>query len=170
MFSTGLAWSLLAVERLASMLAGERADPDRYDRLLQREADQIESLIAAAYAAQHDFESFVAVCKLYFATVSFAETQQRLTPTDDDAWRGLLGAGNQTHRALFRETLSRTESRAVDLSAWIDDHIAPFDIIGLDTMKRNRLPVDLDVLVARADRLGLTRDAVIAALPHLRGE
>ncbi len=170
MFSTGMAWSLLAVERLAAMLTGDRVEPDRYDSLLQREADQIEQLIAASYATQNDFGRFVAVSKVYFATVSFAETQQRLEPARDDAWYGFLGANAPSKQSLFREVLARAEAGSADLAPWIDEQIASFDVIGLNTMRDNRLPASLDVLVDRADRLGLSREAVIAALPRLRGE
>ena len=95
LFSTGIAWSLRAVERLA--LAFEAAAhgkrmPDvelltRYDAALGAEADQIDLVVAGAYEAMAHFDLFAAQAMLYFATVSFAEASQRLTPTESAAWR-----------------------------------------------------------------------------------
>lgn len=179
MFSTGMAWSLLAVERLADRLSrGPEADlPEIYDRLLAREADQIERLVAAAYAAQHDFARFASMSFLYFATVSIAETRQRLQPAPEDPWRGFLGADDEGRETLFREALDFVQRVGPDPSAtaafvaWIAERIASFDVIGLaDPRRANLYPVDLDVLVARADRLGMSRDEMLESLPRLRGQ
>lgn len=189
LFSTGIAWSLLAVERLALLLEGRWGDPAGYDRLLRHEADQVERLIAAAYRAMAepaDFDLFVAVSRLYFVTVSYAEARQRLidpaagaTPY---AWEGFLGAGSRGHRQLFRRVLERLERLPPAGSAtgaeeraafhrWLDERLATFDVAGLgDPDRRNLHPVDLEVLVERAHLLGLTREEVRAALPRLRGE
>lgn len=183
MFSTGMAWSLLAVERLADLLTrpeGARAAraerAEAYARLLGREADQIERLIAAAYAAQPDFARFVAVAFLYFATVAYAECRQRLRPAADDAWQGFLGAGVTSRETLFEEACDFVHRAGPDPAAttafvaWIAERIAPFDVVGLaDARRRNLYPVDLEILVERSARLGLDRAEIIAALPRLRG-
>src|SRR5690606_37386634 len=70
MFSTGLAWSLLGVERVVAVLDG-RLDAEVYDAALRREADRIAALIAAARARRPCFGAFEAVCWVYFATVSW---------------------------------------------------------------------------------------------------
>jgi len=172
LFSTGIAWSLLAVERLGRILgAGDEDEEDwrRYDRTLAAEAGQVERLVEAAYRTMDDFELFAAVTFLYFATVSFEEVRQRLvggaTP------RGFLGAGDPDREGLFAETVERLrQGRRDGLRAFIERRIEPFDVAGLaDPGRRNLYPVDLDVLVARAHLLGLDREAVEAALPRLRG-
>ena len=115
LFSTGIAWSLRAVERLA--LAFESAphngrvpDPGmltRYDTLLAAEADQIDLVVAGAYEAMAHFDLFAAQAMLYFATVSFAEASQRLLPGESAAWNGFLGVGDSVLEPLPRESLDR---------------------------------------------------------------
>ncbi len=181
LFSTGMAWSLLAVERLADVLTGRAGDADGYARLLVHEADAIERLIATAYQARHDFARFVAVTFLYFAAVSFEEVRQRLLPAGPgqvpDAWRGFLGTHEASRRQLFTDAHRRLQNLGTDGAAtagfedWVRMSIAPFNVAGLANPKRrNRYPLDLDELVRCADRLGLSRHQVIAALPRLRGE
>jgi len=189
LFSTGIAWSLLAVERLALLLEGRWGNPDGYDRLLRHEADQVERLIAAAYRAMAepaDFDLFTAVSRLYFVTVSYHEARQRLIDPAAGAapyaWEGFLGAGSRIHRDLFRQVLERLERLPPAASAdaaeeraaflrWLGESLAAFDVAGLDDPDRRNLhPVDLEVLVERAHLLGLTRGEVRAALPRLRGE
>ena len=80
MFSTGIAWSLLAVERLTDAFVRSKSrgamvpgDARRYDALLAREGDQIDRVVAGAYLAMRDFELFAAQTMLYFAVVSYAD-------------------------------------------------------------------------------------------------
>lgn len=180
LFSTGMAWSLLAVERLADILTGRYGDADRYATLLAYEADIIETLIAAGYSARHDFARFAATSALYFAAVSFDEVRQRLQPAGrherPDAWYGFLGCDQPERRRLLREVmtrLDRLETGDVETAAfaeWLFERLAPFDIIGItDKNNGNLHPVDLDVLVQRAALLGLDRRQILAALPRLRG-
>lgn len=181
LFSTGIAWSLLAVERLVDVLTGRFGDADRYGTLLAHEADVIEALVAAAYGARHDFGRFTATSALYFAAVSFEEVLQRLCPAAPhavpDAWRGFLGSDQPARRRLFHRVLARLDhleagdAATAAFAAWLGERIAPFDIIGvMDASRRNLHPMDLDVLVTRAALLGLDRSQVLAALPRLRGE
>ncbi|MDY7091495.1 MAG: tryptophan 7-halogenase [Acidobacteriota bacterium] len=177
LFSTGMAWSLLAVERLADllpkMLAGE-GDGREYGRLLHREADHIEALVRAAYAALPDFEAFTAVTFLYFAAASFAESRQRLVPDlPRPAWEVFLGAEDPVLSGLPERAWERLGSGPGDESfrSWLLDAIAPRDVAGLgDPQRLNLYPLDLEILVQRAELLGLTPDAVRAALPRLRGQ
>lgn len=191
LFSTGIAWSLRAIERLA--LCFERAgrgclpaagDLARYERQLSAEADQIDRLVAGAYEAMSHFDLFAAHAMIYFATVSFAEAHQRLVQGEAEAaaWSGFLGVGDplleplprESHRRLRRMTRGRGECGTVDerraFGAWAARAIAPRDIGGFADPERHHLyPVDVDVLVERHALLGMTRDDVIAALPALRG-
>jgi FADH2 O2-dependent halogenase len=191
LFSTGIAWSLRAVERLA--LAFEESSthrgriPDvailaRYGAMLAAEADQIDSIVAGSYEAMAHFDLFAAHAMLYFVTVSFAEVSQRLAPDDAVAWRGFLGVGDPALERLPREALrmlrQMTQRRGergapVDrqlFSDWISQAIAPRNIAGLaNPERRNLYPVDFDALVEAHSRLGMSRDQVVAALPRLRG-
>ena len=190
LFSTGIAWSLRAIERLAHTFEGHAAvhsvpnadELDRYARLLTLEADQIDHMVAAAYEAMAHFDLVAAHAMLYFATVSFAEVKQRIAPSDDVAWSGFLGVGDTVLEPLPRESLlrlreiTRRESevgneeqrrRYVD---WVTAAIAPRNVAGLaDPARHNLYPVDLDVLIERHSLLGMSRDQLVEALPALRG-
>jgi FADH2 O2-dependent halogenase len=176
LFSTGMAWSLLAVERLADVLADE-GDAQEYGRLLAREADHIEALVRAAYAALPDFETFTAITFLYFAAASFAESRQRLVPAPaggarGHAWEGFLGADDGVLEKLPQRALERLETGTggEGFRRWLLEAVAPRDVAGLgDPERRNLYPLDLEVLVQRAGLLGLTPETVRAALPRLRG-
>lgn len=186
LFSTGIAWSLLGVERLARLFETGVPGPaelDRYARLLDAEADRIDRLVRGAYLAMPDFGLFTDWATLYFAAVSFGETRQRLIPDDDrDPWTGFLGTGDPVLDPLFEEAGRRLEAvtrrpgpwpeaerRA--FSDWVRAAIEPRNVAGLaDPAKGNLYGVDLDDLVRAAPRLGLTREEVVAALPRLRGE
>ena len=185
LFSTGIAWGLRAVERLALMF--ERAeegggipmasDLARYDAQLAAEADQIDTLVAGAYEAMTHFDLFVAQAMIYFATVSFAEVKQRLIGGDEVAWDGFLGVGDPLLEPLPSEALQRLralrhsdKSERQQFVQWVAESIAPRNIAGLaDPERRNLYPLDLDVLVERHALLGLSREEIIAALPALRG-
>ena len=190
LFSTGIAWSLRAVERLAlsfeSAARGRRVpDPaalNRYDAALRAEADQIDLVVAGAYEAMAHFDLFAAQAMLYFATVSFAEASQRLTPSESVAWNGFLGVGDPVLEPLARESLRRlreiterrgdsgTTAQRQNFAGWIAQRIAPRNIAGLaEGARHNLYPVDFDVLIERHALLGVSRDELVEALPTLRG-
>ena len=190
LFSTGIAWGLRAVERLA--LAFEDAADDarvpdprtlaRYDAALGAEADQIDLMVAGAYEAIAHFDLFAAQAMLYFATVSFAEVSQRLASGGDAAWKGFLGVGDdvlgglpsESYRRLKAITGGRGDAGSAgqrrEFAEWIARELAPRNVAGLaDPSRRNLYPVDLDVLVERHALLGMSRAQVTEALPALRG-
>jgi FADH2 O2-dependent halogenase len=173
LFSTGIAWSFRAIERLALCLEDGLPDPKalrRYERLLDAEADQIDRLVAGAYEAMDHFDWFAAQALIYFAAVSFAEVRQRLVETDP--WSGFLGVGDPVLGSLPRESLRRLRRgpKHQAFESWVADAIAPRNIAGFaDPAAHNLYPVDLDVLVDRHALLGLSREEIIAALPALRG-
>jgi FADH2 O2-dependent halogenase len=185
LFSTGIAWSLRAVERLALMfenakqhgIAVSAAEVARYASLLSREADQIDLVVAGAYAAMAHFDLFAAQAMLYFASVSFAEVSQRLASDASVAWSGFLGVNDPVLEPLPRESLTRL--RAIDpgsahdrrsFTNWIGQSIGPRNIAGLaDPARHNLYPVDFDALIEAHSLLGRTRDQLVAALPALRG-
>jgi FADH2 O2-dependent halogenase len=191
LFSTGIAWSLRAVERLGLMFADAKRDgaqvelPElaRYEAALIAEADQIDSLVAGAYEAMAHFDLFSAQAMLYFATVSFAEVSQRIAPSEQAAWSGFLGVGDSVSASLPRESHRRL--RAItggcgdvgsadarqEFVDWIAQSIARRNVAGLaDPSRHNLYPIDLDVLVDRHELLGLTRHQLVDALPALRGK
>jgi FADH2 O2-dependent halogenase len=190
LFSTGIAWSLRAVERLALVFESavhQRRVPDlealtRYNAALGAEADQIDLVVAGAYEAMAHFDLFAAQAMLYFATVSFAEVSQRLALEESVAWKGFLGVGDSVLEPLPRESLRRLRQitqRRGDVGTpddrrrfveWVRQSIAPRNIAGLaDPERRNLYPVDFDVLIERHALVGLSRDQLLEAMPRLRG-
>jgi tetracycline 7-halogenase / FADH2 O2-dependent halogenase len=190
LFSTGIAWSLRAVERLALAFEASRHGtraPDaralaRYDTKLREEADQIDAVVAGAYEAMAHFDLFAAQAMLYFASVSFAEVSQRLLSRDDAPWSGFLGVGDRFLAPLAQSSLRRLrgitrmrgEAGTADerraFASWIARAIAPRNVAGLaDPARRNLYPVDLDGLIQRHALLGMSREALVDALPALRG-
>jgi FADH2 O2-dependent halogenase len=190
LFSTGIAWSLLAIERLALELEKARHGArhpsvemlNRYDALLAAEANQVDLLVAGAYEAMAHFELFAAHTMLYFASVSFAEVRQRVAPTDAVAWNGFLGVDDDVLRPLPGESLRRlraitrrrsgtgSSSERKEFVDWSAKAIAARNVAGLAAPERRNLyPVDLDTLIGRHQLLDLSRDQLVAALPALRG-
>ncbi|MBW8840038.1 MAG: NAD(P)-binding protein [Gemmatimonadetes bacterium] len=190
LFSTGIAWSLRAVERIA--LAFEAAArgarvPDqstlhRYESALVTEADQIDLVVAAAYEAMAHFDLFAAQSMLYFATVSFAEASQRLKSNDSVAWNGFMGVGDDILHGTPRESLRRlreitrsqghagTSDERRGFVEWLTGAIAPRNIAGLADINRHNLyPIDFDALIKSHRLLGMTRAQIVERLPALRG-
>lgn len=130
MFSTGIAWTLLGVERLLDVLAPDCPEAVRgrrlrlYSELVDREFDHLAGLLEGAQATWSDVDALGWYSMVYFAAASFTETCQRLDvqrhpggpevdPTSVDdlgwrghppwAWRGFLGADDPEVRAAVRE-------------------------------------------------------------------
>jgi FADH2 O2-dependent halogenase len=191
LFSTGIAWSLRAVERLALCFEPEgrgyripsAEQLTRYDDLLVAEADQIDCFVAGAYEAMAHFDLFAAHAMIYFAAVSFAEVRQRLLVDEAGAaWGGFLGIGDPVLEPLpvtaleklRRITLSAgapgSAAQRGEFAAWARESIEPRNIGGFgEPSRRNLYPVDIDLLIDRHALLGCTRDQLVARLPALRG-
>ncbi len=178
LFSTGIAWSLRAIERLASRFEhGMPTEHDlvRYDALLSAEADQIDWLVAGAYRAMTRFDLFAAQAMIYFAAVSFAEVRQRIGPDENVAWSGFLGVGDPElrglpHASLRRLRRVRSAADRREFVKWVSKSIARRNVCGLaNPAAHNSYPVDLDVLTRRHAVLGMSREALVSALPALRG-
>ncbi|MGH7603969.1 MAG: NAD(P)/FAD-dependent oxidoreductase [Gemmatimonadaceae bacterium] len=190
LFSTGIAWSLRAVERLALALEAAANGPrvpdgetlSRYDAVLSKEADQIDLVVAGAYESMAHFDLFAAQAMLYFATVSFAEAKQRLRPSDGAAWDGFLGVGDSVLEPLAGESLRRlraitqsngttgTAERRAEFQEWMAQSIAPRNIAGLADHRRGNLyPVDFDALIDRHQLMGMSREEMLERIPALRG-
>jgi FADH2 O2-dependent halogenase len=178
LFSTGIAWSLLGIERIAEVVAsappGSPAIRDgsafaRYDGLVRQELEQIDRLVAGAYAARERFSLFVDQTMLYFTLVSYAEAEQRLAEPREPAWRGFLRADDPLWRRRFDAARERLRRPTEDHGAWVEAVTREVNIAGLCRPDGRIYDVDLDGLVAAALRLGLTADQVRRALPRLRG-
>jgi len=187
LFSTGIAWSLIGVERLAELfLDGPRHRPAgarlrAYDRLLNAEADQIDRLIAGAYSALGRFRLFAAQAQLYFAAVSWAEIRQRLGLVAEPAWSGFLGVDDPVLSGAITESLRRVrraasgrgrdqEGATAGFEAWVREVIEPRNLAGLaDPARHNLYPVDNRQLLERHDLLGMARDELDRLLPRLEG-
>jgi len=190
LFSTGIAWGLRAVERLAlafeDAAKGERrpdiATLERYDAALSAEGDQIDLVVAGAYEAREHFDLFAAQAMLYFATVSFSEVSQRLGGGDAVAWNGFLGVGDPVLDPVPRQSFERLrrvtratggqsdERERAEFVEWIGRTIAPRNVAGLaDPSRRNLYPIDTEVLIERHALLDMSREQVLEKLPALRG-
>ena len=177
LFSTGIAWSLRAIERLGLLFENSgptEQDLARYDALLSAEADQIDRLVAGAYHAMARFDVFAAHAMIYFAAVSFAEIRQRVLKDNEFAWAGFLGVGDPQLGGLPRASLRRlrhvrSPADRRGFVQWVSKAIAPRNVCGLANPAAHGLyPVDLDVLVQRHRVLGMSRESLISALPALR--
>jgi FADH2 O2-dependent halogenase len=188
LFSTGIAWSLRSVERLAELL-GDPANDDAcadgsafrlYDELLQLELNQLDSLVAGAYhAMQLGFEYFAAYSMVYFTAASWTEARQRLLAPESAAWEAFLGADDPILGGLVADARAALPSTAgcttpaasEDYWRWIAEHCAERDLVGLDRWGPTlTIPVDLDILIERCHLLGLDQESVKPLLPRLRGD
>ena len=197
LFSTGIAWSLLGVERLGLLLenrpasrtaAGVRLTTglERYSALLHSEANHLRSLVEPAYRCRRDFDAFDAYVQAYFAAASYSETRQRLCPPPPEtggewAWSGFLGATDPELRRILaaaarlveepRSEPGRDQRQPESPIDAMRQLIAPRNVAGLADPARRRLyPADAETIVAAADVIGLAPSEVRARLPRLRGE
>ncbi len=179
MFSTGIAWSLLAVERVADLCRNglpAAGDLERYGRLVAAEANHIDRLLAAAYRLMPAMDRFTPAAMVYFAAASFDELRQRLldAPPEGWCWRGFLGADDRRRR-LFEALDERSASGGGSGSPaeWVGGVIERWNLIGLlDPRRRNAYPVDLEDMERRsvriAARLGLDAAELRRRWPRLR--
>ncbi len=188
LFSTGIAWSLLAVERLAralesvdsgaaggAALASSLAD---YGSLLDLEADHVGRVVSGAYALRRRFDLFVEQSFLYFGPAIFSESMQRLhhqpLQGGEWAWQGFLGATDPVFRDAARWSEAAREDPGLTLESFrsgMERAIAPRNVAGLSDASRNRMyPAEPELLIQHADLLGLTAKGVQANLHRLRGD
>lgn len=179
MFSTGIAWSLLAVERVADLCRHglpATGDLERYGGLVAAEADHIDRLLVAAYRLMPRMERFTAAAMVYFAAASFDELRQRLldAPPEGWCWQGFLGADDERGR-LFEELDARSAAggESGSLADWIGPAIERWNLIGLlDPRRCNAYPVDLEDMERRtvevAAGLGLDTATLRRRWPRLR--
>lgn len=175
MYSTGIAWSLVAVERLAELLsdrdpqtAESQAGLARYSGLLRREAAQVNALCRGARALYGDFDRFVEWARLYFIAASYSEARQRLVHPPAACWEGFLGATDPLLGGVFERAETIFTGSLADVRKWLAETLAERDVGGFSDPAGGRLiPVDLQALVKAAPRLGLDSAELTERLPEL---
>ena len=180
LYSTGLAWTFLGVERLASILEKEGVESpaivdgsafEPYAQLLALEAAHGDRLMASAYGTFSRFEEFTSQAMIYFAAASFAEARGRLCSGDRECWEGFLGATDPILRDILEEVRQgplKGNSRTLELIA---NRLQSRNLAGLAMgHKRNLYAVEADDLVKASHLLGLSAETVEKALPRLWGE
>jgi len=182
LFSTGLAWSLLGVERLADLLEDGLPSPSglqRYDDLLRIEANHQQALVEAAYSALPEFDVFRSLTFLYFAAASFSEIRQRLLPWEGEggswAWEAFLGSEDERLCSMFQASAERARAAlaggrgsVLEFSRWVQSGIASRNLIGLGDAADHLYGFDLDALLEHSDLVGLSRREMLQRLPRLR--
>lgn len=172
LFSTGIAWSLRAIERLADVLAGDRPLAD-YRELLEREARRIESLVRLAWRSLDRPGAFWGTALLYFAAASFQESRERILdpPAGGFAWDGFLGVGDPVIDSWFTAAEGRLAADPAGFAAWARSRIAPRDVAGLaDETKQCVHGIDFGDLVRGAAKLGLDEATMRDRAARLRRE
>jgi hypothetical protein len=181
LFSTGIAWNLLGVERLGLMLEDKMGNNElarglqRYDTSLSTEGDYLRQLTEGAYRCRHDFDTFDAFAQVYFVAASYCETVQRLCAPPDRldggwAWFGFLGATDPVLREIVRvaRQLIQSETGSSKLET-VKRLLSSRNVAGLaDPLRRRLYPINPDDVVATANVLGLSSDDVRSRLPRLR--
>jgi len=171
LFSTGIPLALLGIERLGRILGEAWGSPEmdarleEYGAVTLQEADATADFIGACYAAMLRFPVFAALSQFYFAAASYSEMARRLDKPH--LARRFLASGHAEFGPSLRCAAARVRRGAAgpDFSAQVADEIACLNVAGLaDPRKRNWYGVDLTDVVHSAEKLGMTPDAMRAAL------
>jgi len=182
MFSTGIAWSLLAVERLVEVLGLNAIAPlqaallqpglQRYAELLATEASHTAALCAGARALYGDFDRFVEWAKLYFIAASYSEARLRIVDPPDACWEGFLGSTDPHLQGLYERAKPWFNGDLKSIRTRMHEQLQIRDVGGFVGATPQRLmAVDFDALIAAAPKLGLSGDSLRARLPQiLRGQ
>jgi FADH2 O2-dependent halogenase len=174
LLSTGMALTLLGIDRLARILEEAWGTKELENKLanLNRhtlsELDATAKLVAALYANLQDFEIFSALTLLYFAAASFSESARRLG-RPDSARSFLLHDDSRFGPALATCCTSamrlKTNDQRTALIDTIHRAIAPVDVAGLlRTDRRRWYPAQAEDFVESAHKLGVTPRQATEAL------
>ncbi|HKQ72938.1 MAG TPA: sigma 54-interacting transcriptional regulator [Blastocatellia bacterium] len=167
LFGPGMPMSALGVERLGGLLAENLGDRELNERLSEygkttlMEADHTADFIAGCYAAFPRFELFTSLSMAYFAAASYCEMARRLgrnhlaqrfLAVDRSAFANDIG---RLSRTLRRDGRSDSSLFTTQVRQKIDC----LNVAGLcDHRKRNWYDVDLDDVIARAEKLETTSE------------
>jgi FADH2 O2-dependent halogenase len=174
LLSTGFPLTLLGVMRLAEIFEQDW-DTDRFSARLNEYAAQTDEellatarLIGALYANMQNFDVFAALALLYFAAASFSEAARRLgkpqlAPSFLLSRDPVFGSACRALCERARRCASGRES--ADLVGDILAAIEPFNIAGFGRPeRRNWYPVEAEDLLQAANKLGATREEIVALL------
>jgi FADH2 O2-dependent halogenase len=142
--STGIAHSMVGIERLLSILQkhwGRESLPgelDSYATIVDSELRMIDLLVAACYASLGQFQKFVACTMLYFAAISTWEaTRRRNGPACDSAFLLADDAEFIRRCETLRSQVDCVES-ADQFTELVRRTIEPWNAVGLlDPAARN---------------------------------
>jgi FADH2 O2-dependent halogenase len=167
LFGPGMPMAALGVERLGRLLEENLGEDElnerlrEYGRMTLAEADHTADFIAGCYAAFPRFELFTSLSMVYFAAAGYCEMARRLG-------RNHLA---QSFMAVDRPGFADATSR-LSRTLRHDDHFDPshfasqvkqkidcLNVAGLcDRRKLNWYDVDLDDVIAGAEKLEITSD------------
>jgi FADH2 O2-dependent halogenase len=142
--STGIAHSLVAVNRLATILVHSptlcRAQSlKEYSHSLTRELKHIDQLVSGCYRALSDFRAFVAWTMVYFASATTYEqefltgnaTQQGFLLANNEQFCGTVKEVSRTWADIDSQHTSGRESLVESFYEFVRQAIAPFNHVGL---------------------------------------
>jgi tetracycline 7-halogenase / FADH2 O2-dependent halogenase len=167
LFGPGMPMTALGVERLGRLLEENPGEDElnerlrEYGRMTLAEADHTADFIAGCYAAFPRFELFTSLSMIYFAAAGYCEMARRLGRNH------LAQSFLAVDRPAFADATSRLSRtlRHDDRSdpslfaAQVKQKIDCLNVAGLcDRRKRNWYDVDLDDVIARAEKLEITSD------------
>jgi FADH2 O2-dependent halogenase len=166
LFSTGFVLNLLGIERLAAALASGAVPTAAAleDYAAETDGDLVATsrLLGAQHAVLGDPERFNLLTMLYFAAASFAETTRRLgrTPTEGFLLRRRPGFGPEA-LALADAVVANPGLALPELRRRVADLVGAINVAGLlHEAKRNWYPCDAADLLAAADKVPATTDAL----------
>jgi tetracycline 7-halogenase / FADH2 O2-dependent halogenase len=167
LFGPGMPMTALGVERLGRLIEENLGEDElnerlgEYGRITLAEADHTADFIAGCYASFPRFELFTSLSMVYFAAASYCEMARRL---GRDHLAQSFMAMDRPAFAEGASRLSRTlrRDRRFDstlFASQVKQKIDCLNIGGLcDKRKRNWYDVDLDDVIASADKLETTSD------------
>ncbi|HEY6404168.1 MAG TPA: sigma 54-interacting transcriptional regulator [Blastocatellia bacterium] len=167
LFGPGMPMTALGVERLGRLIEENPGEYelnerlDEYGRMTLAEADHTADFIAGCYATFPRFELFTSLSMVYFAAAGYCEMARRLGRNH------LAQSFLAMDRPAFAEgasRLSRTLRGAAPFdstlfASQVKQKIDCLNVAGLcDRRKRNWYDVDLDDVIAGAEKLEITSD------------
>lgn len=146
--STGNAFTLVGIDRLLDMFERSWKSPawqdemQRYDKLVQAEAEFIDLVVSGSFAGFREFERMVALSMFYFSTATWSEAERR-------SGRSIRGSAFlSADNAALKSGLSQATQDVADPTLSVEElisrirtAIAPFNRVGLaDPARKNLYP------------------------------
>ncbi|HEU0177549.1 MAG TPA: sigma 54-interacting transcriptional regulator [Blastocatellia bacterium] len=167
LFGPGMPMTALGVERLGRLLEEDLGEDElnerlrEYGRITLTEADHTADFIAGCYTAFPRFELFTSLSMVYFAAAGYCEMARRLGR--NHLAQSFLAADHPTFAegaSRLSQTLRRNDRfDSANFAAQVKQKIDCLNVAGLcDRRKRNWYDVDLDDVIAGAEKLEITSD------------